>query len=238
MAAPMNPGAITPRKTYILNNSCVVCGFSFIVKEQQSDGTVKITKHLNRKLRLSQERLKILTYVVGDIQVSDNSSDMNGVCVKCFQSTERVIKLEKEAKKLKDELLLARNVVVNVNSDRRTNMEKRLLKSPGTSQPLKITTGMKENSNFPVYVRPLSLSHLKPFSDLTNSARTFVNIVPRSEKETIVPKQKAMRSLEQDFSTDTCMEGVVKVYLISCTVCLLLLFFYFYFFFGKQFFKI
>lgn len=104
-------------------------------------------------------------------------------------------------------------------------MEKRLLKSPGTSQPLKISTGMKENSNFPVYVRPLSLSHLKPFSDLTNSARTFVNIVPRSEKETIVPKQKAMRSLEQDFSTDTCMEGVVKVYLISCTVCLLLFFY-------------
>lgn len=140
MAAPMNPGSITPRKTYILNNSCVVCGFSFIVKEQQSDGTVKITIHLNRKLRLSQERLKILTYVVGDIQVSDNSSDMNGVCVKCFQSTERVIKLEKEAKKLKDELLLARNMVVNVNSDRRTNMEKRLLKSPGTSQPLTIPT--------------------------------------------------------------------------------------------------
>lgn len=238
MAAPMNPGAITPRRTYILNNSCVICGFSFIVKEQQSDGTVKITKHLNRKLRLSQERLKILTYVVGDIQVSDNSSDMNGACVKCFQSTERVIKLEKEANKLKDELLLARNVVVDVNSDRRTNMEKRLLKSPGTSQPLKISTGMKENSNFPVYVRPLSLSHLKPFSDLTNSARTFVNIVPRSEKETIVPKQKAMCSLEQDFSTDTCMEGVVKVHLIPCTVCLLLLFFYFYFFFGKQFFKI
>lgn len=205
------------------------------MKEQQSDGTVKITKHLNRKLRLSQERLKILTYVVGDIQVSD-SSDMNGVCVKCFQSTERVIKLEKEAKKLKDELLLARNVVVNGNSDRRTYMEKRLLKSPGTSQPLKITTEMKENTNFPVYVRPLSLSHLKPFSDLTNSARTFVNIVPRSEKETIVPKQKAMRSLDKDFSTDTCMEGVVKVYLISCTFCLLLLFFFF--FFCKQFFKI
>lgn len=231
MAAPMKPGAITPRKTYILNNSCVVCGFSFIVKEQQSDGTVKITKHLNRKLRLSQERLKILTYVVGDIQVSD-SSDMNGVCVKCFQSTERVIKLEKEAKKLKDELLFARNVVVNGNSDRRTYMEKRLLKSPGTSQPLKITTEMKENTNFPVYVRPLSLSHLKPFSDLTNSARTFVNIVPRSEKETIVPKQKAicMRSLDKDFSTDTCMEGVVKVYLISCTFCLLLFFCFFVFF--------
>lgn len=139
---------------------------------------------------------------------------MNGVCVKCFQSTERVIKLEKEAKKLKDELLFARNVVVNGNSDRRTYMEKRLLKSPRTSQPLKITTEMKENTNFPVYVRPLSLSHLKPFSDLTNSARTFVNIVPRSEKETIVPKQKAicMRSLDKDFSTDTCMEGVVKLF--------------------------
>lgn len=235
MAAPMNPGVITPRRTYILNNSCVICGFSFIVKEQQSDGTVKVTKHLNRKLRLFQERLNILTYVVGDVQVSDNSA--NGVCVKCFQSTERVIKLEKEAKKLKDELLLARNEVVDVNSDRRTNVEKRLLKSPGTSQPLKISTGMKENSNFPVYVRPLSLSHLKPFSDITNSARTFVNIAPRSEKETIVPKQKAMRSLEQDFSTDTCMEGVVKVYLISCTFCLLL-FFIVFFFFGKQFFKI
>lgn len=116
-------------------------------------------------------------------------------------------------------------------------MEKRLLKSPGTSQPLKISTGMKENSNFPFYVQPLSLSHLKPFSDLTNSARTFVNIVPRSEKETIVPKQKVIRSLEQDFSTDTCMEGVVKVHLIPCTVCLLLLFFIVVFF-CKQFFKI
>lgn len=116
----------------------------------------ELLKSLNistENLRLSQERLKILTYVVGDIQVSDNSSDMNGVCVKCFQSTERVIKLEKEAKKLKDELLLARNVVVNGNSDRRTYMEKRLLKIPGTSQPLKITTEMKENTNFPVFDR-------------------------------------------------------------------------------------
>lgn len=69
MAAPMNPGVITPRRTYILNNSCI-CGISFIVKEQQSDGTVKVTKHLNRKLRLSQERLNILTYVVGDVQVT------------------------------------------------------------------------------------------------------------------------------------------------------------------------
>uniref|UniRef100_K1QU58 Uncharacterized protein n=1 Tax=Magallana gigas TaxID=29159 RepID=K1QU58_MAGGI len=37
-------------------------------------------------------------------------------------------------------------------------------------------------------------------------------LFPEFEKETIVPKQKAMRSLEEDFSTDTCMEGVVKLF--------------------------
>lgn len=102
---------------------CLICGFSFKVKEQQSDGTVKVTKHLNRKLRLSQERKNTVTYVVGDIHVSDT----NGVCVKCFQTTERVIKLEKEAKILKDELLLAKNEVDDVNSGRRTNVGERLL---------------------------------------------------------------------------------------------------------------
>uniref|UniRef100_K1Q8U4 Uncharacterized protein n=1 Tax=Magallana gigas TaxID=29159 RepID=K1Q8U4_MAGGI len=91
---------------------------------------------------------------------------MNGVCVKtCFQSTERVIKLEKEDKKLKDELLLARKVVVNSRD---------------------IPTVEDNNRN-------------------ERKLGTF------REKETIVPKQKAMRSLEQDFTTDTCMEGVVKI---------------------------
>lgn len=53
--------------------------------QQQSGGTVNVTQHLNRKIRLSQEGINTLTYVVGVVHLSDNSS--NGVCVKCFQST-------------------------------------------------------------------------------------------------------------------------------------------------------
>jgi hypothetical protein len=51
MAAPMSAGVCTPKITYVLGNILVLCGFAFIVSERQIDGTVKVTKHLNRKLR-------------------------------------------------------------------------------------------------------------------------------------------------------------------------------------------
>lgn len=100
---------------------------------------------------------------------------------------------------------MANNRVVDVHSSQRTKVEKRLLKSSGTSQPLKISPEMKENSNFPVSVRPSLLQQLKSFFDTTQNLGTFVrdmrtkfvNIAhrPHSGKETVVPKQaKAMRS--------------------------------------------
>lgn len=85
----MNTCVITPRRTYIFTNSCVICGFPFIVKEHHSDGNVKITKHLNRKLRLSYERLITPTYDVDGVEVIDNIS--NRVWVKCVKSNERVM---------------------------------------------------------------------------------------------------------------------------------------------------
>lgn len=81
MAAPTNKQDIgsTPKKVYPLGNSCLVCGFSFIQKLVDSDGNTTIKKYLDKKLRLSVERLKIVKDVCNITNDVIFTSD-TGVC--------------------------------------------------------------------------------------------------------------------------------------------------------------
>lgn len=106
MAAPTNKQDIgsTPKKVYPLGNSCLVCGFSFIQKLVDSDGNTTIKKYLDKKLRLSVERLKI----VKDVTLQTTSySLVIPVCAKSVSETlKRSLKLRR--KQRRSETLLRR----------------------------------------------------------------------------------------------------------------------------------
>jgi hypothetical protein len=91
MAAPS-----TPKKCYYLGNICVVCGFSFVTKSVDKDGNVQVAKCLDKKLRLTRERLETL-WNIRDFKEETCFPLDSGVCQKCFRAMERVLKVEKEA---------------------------------------------------------------------------------------------------------------------------------------------
>ncbi|XP_063396369.1 uncharacterized protein LOC134680974 isoform X2 [Mytilus trossulus] len=89
--------------TKFVENICVICGFVFVQKETKSDGFVITNKFLHRKLKLTTERFCEIEKVVGNLQ--RKKKDDNGVCINCYRAVERVLRLEKEAKKTRARLL-------------------------------------------------------------------------------------------------------------------------------------
>ncbi|XP_048770593.2 uncharacterized protein LOC125676812 [Ostrea edulis] len=188
MAAPVGTHGstrTTPRKVYPLGNICLICGFSFVSKSVDTDGNIKINKYLDKKLRLSTDRMKVLKDVCG---ISDSvvyPTD-TGVCQKCFRSTERVLKLEKEAATMREsfkasvQLTLQRfNVCVPFPSKR--FIEKREIRSP-----------FKENTD---------VKRVRPDDPLLVPIRRVmpVKLVQLQPASANVIVNKARRSLGGDF---------------------------------------
>lgn len=81
---------------------CIICGFSFIQTIKDSFGKEITKKYFDRKLKLTEERKKIISDAIG-VDTYDVGND-TGVCQKCFRSVEKLSKLEKESTDLKDKL--------------------------------------------------------------------------------------------------------------------------------------
>lgn len=80
----------TPQRSYSLTNVCCLCGFSFVVRETDSEGNSHIKKLFKLKLKLTEEKVAIIR------QVIDLPPRAEGVCIKCFAKAEKVIKHRKE----------------------------------------------------------------------------------------------------------------------------------------------
>lgn len=128
MAAPD-----TRRKTCVLSDICVMCGFSFIEYEKKENGELVAHKHFDRKLRFNNERQERQEnlYKVTGINFSDNSA----VCLKCYRSVERVLKSEQKNNNMKEQIWsMARTVndtqLLQLLSPKRKTVTKRMLRSP------------------------------------------------------------------------------------------------------------
>ncbi|KAK3083023.1 hypothetical protein FSP39_011873 [Pinctada imbricata] len=128
MAAPIT-SARTPKRIYSLSNSCCLCSFSFVIKEIGNNGEVCVKKLFKLKLRLTDERKKIVQEVV-DIPPSGE-----GVCVKCFAKCEKVIKYRKEID----------DIIRSFGENRR----RFLAKSPGSSV---MKRGLRSPQSYPAEV--------------------------------------------------------------------------------------
>lgn len=89
MAQPM-----TPRKTCVLGDSCIVCEFSFVQHERTADGKEIIHKFYQSKLKLNSERIECIKKVTerSDVQECDggyaeNASDQLSLSLKLMRKT-------------------------------------------------------------------------------------------------------------------------------------------------------
>lgn len=100
---------VTPRRIYYQSNICILCGFSFIQTEVLFTGQIVQKKYLNKKLKLTEERIKNITIVVSDFEPEPTS--INGVCVKCYRHIEKVIQMQTDLSKMQKDLTEARHDV-------------------------------------------------------------------------------------------------------------------------------
>lgn len=92
---------MTPIKIYNLSNVCVVCGFCFVNKKLDKEGKLTVENFLDKRLKLTHERIHILRNVCdtkGDLCFPTDS----GVCQTCFRNLEKVLKLEYNAKCMRE----------------------------------------------------------------------------------------------------------------------------------------
>ena len=113
MAAALPPK--TPQKIYSITNVCCLCGFSFLVKEVDSEGNTVIRKFVKLKLRLNEEKRRAIC----EVTQADLPKNSEGVCIKCFAKVEKVLKYRKEI----------REILANFELHRKRN----LAKTPGSS---------------------------------------------------------------------------------------------------------
>lgn len=156
----------TPRKTCVLGNVCIICGFSFVVLHKTSDGKEEEHKYFDNKLRLNQERLQNIKKVTEHDLCFEMENSNLGVCRKCYRAVESVIKSEEKNKLTKQSLrnnleMVYKTQILNLPSPRRKVISKRMLRSPDVSiRPSKALASA-------TYVSPVKIL---PFKDLSNLA--------------------------------------------------------------------
>lgn len=170
MAQPM-----TPRKTCVLGDQCIVCGFSFVQHERTADGKEIIHKFYQSKLKLNLERIECIKKVTerSDVQECDG-----GMCRKCFRSVESVIKTDEKNQVAKQKIresmdFVYRTQIISIPSPRRTSVTKRMLRPdpPDTSGTCSGPANPLAKVSF---VSPVKLS---PFRELTK----YRKIAPHPE---------------------------------------------------------
>lgn len=167
----------TPRKTCVLSDVCILCGFSFVQIEKTVDGEEKPHKFHQIKLKLNSERLENIRKLTGLTDVDVTNIINAGVCRKCYRTVESVLKTESKHDSIKQKFReMALNTVktnmLQLLSPSRKTITKRMLRSP--SMP-----SAKKQSFDVSYVK---LVKMAPFQDLTN---TFISIESKRTEVTL-----------------------------------------------------
>ena len=98
---------LTPKKLYLFNDQCFMCGFSFREIFLTSTGRREEKKLFHLKLKLTKDRIVVINGVlrheemktVRDIDEGDNS-----ICVRCFNKFENHSKLAERMEKIRTEI--------------------------------------------------------------------------------------------------------------------------------------
>ena len=175
MAAPT-----TPRKTCVLGDVCICCGFSFAQIEVKTDGERITHKFYECKLKLNALKLanirNVCDFSLNDL-LDNTTGAATGICRKCDRTINSILKAEEKnnaLKKLVREKLqqtYATNVIhFSHLPSPRQRAEKRMLRTPDSGGRGKLRPPQSETSTF-VSVSYVSPCKIKPFAELTNLPR-------------------------------------------------------------------
>lgn len=165
---------MTPRRIYLQDNVCVICGFCFETRETSASGEIVVRKLNNLKLKLTNERVANIAKV---IESKENLilDRLKGICIKCNRAVERVLRLKNEVRSLTENIKESNARTMRIctlalpSPTRRAHVEKRLANSPATEQTRKQT-------RFPTNVLAVVPVEIKQFQDITR--RDFASNVP------------------------------------------------------------
>ena len=111
-----------------------------------STGVKQEVKLLKQKRRLTEERIDNMRKIIPSFSIKEVDRN-SGVCVKCYKTVEKGIRMEEQLVKLKSDLNKSRQDVMAAknSSSMRTQVEKRLLRSPFSSVQPKQTKSFPSN---------------------------------------------------------------------------------------------
>ncbi|XP_048769518.2 uncharacterized protein LOC125675769 isoform X2 [Ostrea edulis] len=214
MAAAIPASPSTPRRIYSLCNICCLCGFSFLIKEVDRNGTVTWKKLSKLKLRLTDEKRDTIQKI---IEMPPHSE---GVCVKCFAKVEKIIKYKKEIDNIISVFRESRRRF-KAKTPSSSTRKKRVLRSPQVCLPefKHVCKDPERTSEMTIPIIPQPTELLKDSLSMQNKGVLEEGIVTSLQihaKEFGVcvdkqkPKPRSKRSLQ--FSTVTSpLQGSVEV---------------------------
>ncbi|XP_078331334.1 uncharacterized protein LOC111115474 isoform X5 [Crassostrea virginica] len=200
--------SMTPRKIYSLKNICCLCGFSFVVTEINKDGNVAVKKFSKLKLRLTEEKKKIIQ------EVTDIPGNAEGDCTKCYTKVEKVSKYRTEIASILEtfELNMRRNIAKTPES-----RKKRLLRSPKmclpepksihlTNDPIDSNEKSKQGQAIPVSTCQLNFRPILPKLQESTQLQDVCSSVTFPETVSVeIPEgsQQCTREIAKDLNFDS-----------------------------------
>ncbi|KAK6184437.1 hypothetical protein SNE40_006910 [Patella caerulea] len=146
-----SPVACTPNMVYFKNDVCILCGFSFGLREVTSKGEIKERDQKGNRWPVTVERLeKIKKVNLNNFDSDTTVQDLFDfvVCSTCFNKVENVLNYENEIIQLKLDLTQSRENAKQLLSQPQKESSPNSLGSPSSESPveLQVTFVQQENS--------------------------------------------------------------------------------------------
>ncbi|KAK6189948.1 hypothetical protein SNE40_001908 [Patella caerulea] len=170
-----SPVTFTPNKVYFKNDICILCGFSFGLREVTTKGEIKERDKKGNRWPVTVERLeKVKKINLHNFDSDTTVEDLFDfvVCSTCFNKVEKILQYENEIIQLKLELTQSRE-----------NAEQLLLQPQQESSP---NSPGSPSSKAPTELQVTLVPHV--LAELPQQAEpvpVFVLTVPEQEKETV-----------------------------------------------------
>ncbi|XP_050409179.1 zinc finger protein OZF [Patella vulgata] len=182
-----SPVAVTPKKMYLKNDVCILCGFSFVLREVASYDEFKERKQYENRLPVTCERLeKIKKINLHNFESVTTVEDLydSGLCSTCLNKVETILKYENDIIQLKLDLTQSReNAKLLLLQPQQESVE-RLPGSPSSKPPMELQ----------ITSVPHVLAKLPP--QQTVPVPIFVLTVPAQEKETVIKERTSKEKLK------------------------------------------
>ncbi|KAK6184591.1 hypothetical protein SNE40_007036 [Patella caerulea] len=167
-----SPVAVTPQTVYSKKDVCILCGFSFVLREDNSNDDIKERNQHEKRWSVTLERLeKIKKINLPNFDSDTTMEDLfhSGVCTTCLNKVENILQYENETIQLKLDLTQSRQNAKHLLLQPKQENAIRLPELPPSKPPMELQITLVPQV-FPQQTVPVPV---------------FLVKVPAQEKETV-----------------------------------------------------